>query len=158
MRRLRAILLIRLASCCLGSGSMCAACRIAPCESLKTATIATQYICNDSLFSIAKSGASSITHSLASKTYICLVPRMLWRDLRVFQYLHNAAAPTRPLSERNPSVHHIQTPALILASYCLAQRCAVLLAAVVSYSLVVMTAGSSPGAGQFMPSVVWPCL
>ena len=67
-------------------------------------------------------------------------------------------APTRPSSECDPSFHHIQTPAPTLASFYFAQRCAVLLAAVVLSSMVVLTTDSSPGAGQFMPLVVQPSL
>ena len=66
-------------------------------------------------------------------------------------------APTRPFSERDTSVHHVQTPAPTLASFSLAQHCTALFAAVVSSSTVVLTTESSPGAGQFMPSVVQPC-
>src|SRR5882757_9059746 len=62
--------------------------------------------------------------------------------------LHTAAAPTQPSSVRDPSVNHIQTPAPILASVSLTQRCAALLAAVVSFSMVDLTTDSSPGPGQ----------
>jgi len=160
-RRLRALLLIRLGSRCPGPGSRCAAHRIAACESLQTATVFTPCICNVSLFSIATSSASPITHSLASKTSIRLVPRRLRQDLHSFPCLHTAAAPTQPSSERDPSVHHIQTPAPVLASFSLAQCCAALLAAAVSSSMVVLTAGSSPGAGHvttcLVPSLQWCC-
>jgi len=149
-------MLIRLASRCPGPGSRCAMHRIAAYESLKTPTIFTPCSCNVSLFSIATSSASPITHGSASKMSIHPVPRKLRRDLHSFPCLHTAAAPTRPSSECDPSVHHIQTPAPILASFSLAQRCAALLAALVS-SMVVLTTGSSPGAGQLMPSVVRPC-
>jgi hypothetical protein len=156
-RRFRALLLFRLASHCHGPGSRCAARPIAACESLKTANVFTPCICIVSLVSIATSSARPIAHSSVSKTSIHPVPRKLRRDLHSFPCLHTAAAPTRPSSERDPSVHHIQTPAPILASFSLAQRGATLLAAAVSSSMVVLTAGSSPGAGQFMPSVVRPC-
>jgi len=157
VRRLCALLLIRLASRCPGPGSKCAACQIAACESLKTATIFAPCIWNFCLFSIATSSPSPIAHSSASKTSIHQVPRMLLRDLHSFPCLHTAAAPTWPSSERDPSVHHIQTPVPILASFSLAQRCAALSAAAVSSSMVVLTAGSSLRAGQFMPLVVRPC-
>jgi len=156
-RRLRALLLIRLASRCPGPGSRCAARRIAACESLKTATVFTPCTCSVSLFSFATSSASPIAHSSASKTSIRPVPRKLWRGLHSFPCLHTAAAPTRPSSKRDPSVHHCQTPAPILASFSFAQRCAPHLAAVVSSSMVVLTAGSSPGAGLLMPLIVRPC-
>jgi len=156
-RRLCALLSIRLASLWPGPGSRCAARRIVACESLMTATVFTPCMCNVSLFSIATSSASPIAHSSASKTSMRPVPRKLRRDLHSFPCLHTAAAPTRPSSERNPSVHHIQTPAPTLASVSLAQRCAALLVAVVSSSMVVLTTGSSPGAGQLMPLVVRPC-
>jgi hypothetical protein len=97
-----------------------------------------------------------VAHSSASKTSICQVPRELQRDLHSFPCLHTAAVPTRPLSERDPSVYHIQTPAPILASSSLAQRCAALLEAAVSSSIVILTAGSSPRAGELMPSIVRP--
>ena len=96
-RRLRALLLIRLASRCPGPGSRCAARRIAACESLKTATVFTPCFCNVSLFSIATSSASPIAHSSASKTSMRPVPRKLRRDLHSFPCLHTAAAPTRPV-------------------------------------------------------------
>jgi len=139
------------------ASSRCAARRIADCESLMNTTIFTPCICSVSLFSIATSGASPIPHSSASKTSIHLVPRMLWRDLHSFPCLHTTAAPTRPSSERYPSVHHIQTPALIFTSFSLGQRCAARLAAAVWSSMVVLTGVPSPGAGQFMPSVIRPC-
>jgi len=85
------------------------------------------------------------------------VPRKLRCDLYSFPCLHTAAAPTRPSSERVPSVHHIQTRTPTLGTFCLAQRCAALLAVVVSSSMVVLTTDSSPGGGQSMPLVVWPC-
>jgi len=156
-RRLRALLLIRLASRCPGPGSRCAAHQIAACQSLETATVFTPRICNVTLFSIATSSPNPITHSSVSKTSIRPVPRKPRRDLHLFPFLHTAAAPTRPLSEHDPSVHHIQTPAPTLASFSLAQRCAALLAAVGSSSMVVLTASTAPGPGQFMPSVVRPC-
>jgi hypothetical protein len=43
-----------------------------------------------------------------------------------------------------------------LISLSLSQHCEVLLAAVASYSMVVLTNHSSHGAGQTMPSVFWP--
>jgi len=156
-RRLRALLLIRLASRCPGSGCRCAARRVVACELLKTATVFTPCFCIVALFSIAMSSASPIAHSLGSKTTMRPVPRKLRRDFHSFGCLHTAAAPTRPWCECDPSVHHIQTPAPTLASFSLAQRCAALLAAVVSSCMVVLTAGSQPGASQFMPSVVRPC-
>ena len=85
------------------------------------------------------------------------MPRELWRDLHTFPCLHTAATATRPSSERDPSVHHIPTPALIVDSFPIAQSCGALLAAAVSSSMVVLTAGSWPGAGQYMPLVVTPC-
>jgi len=157
VRRLRAPPWIRLASRCPGPGSRYATRRIAACESLKTATVFTPCICNVPLFSIAMSSASPITHSSVSKTSIHPVPRKLWEDLHSFPCLHTAAAPTRPSSECDPSFHHIWTPAPILASFSLAQHCAALVAAVVLSSMVVLTAGSSSGAGQFMLSVFRPC-
>ena len=68
--------------------------------------------------------------------------------------LHTAAHSTTPSSERDPSVHHIQTPAPTVASFPLAQRCSALLAAVALYNMTVLTTDSSPGAGQLIPSVV----
>jgi len=156
-RRLLALLLIRLTSRCTEPGSRCAVGRIAASESLKTATVFTQCICNVSLVSIATSSASPIAHSSESKIPIHPVPSKLRRDLKSFPCLDSAAAPTRPLSECDPSVHHIQTPAPILAALSLAKRYAALLAAAVSSRMVVLTAGSSHGASQFMPSVVRPC-
>jgi len=156
-RRLRALLLFRLASWCPGPGSRCAARQVAASESMKTATVFTPCICNVSLCSIATSSASPIAHSSLSKTSMRPGTRKPRRDLHSFPCLHTAAAPTGPSSQRDPSVHHIQTPALTLASCSRAQRFTALLAAVVSSSMVVLTAGSSPGTGQFMPSVVRPC-
>ena len=61
------------------------------------------------------------------------------------------------MSERDPSVHYIQTPAPTLASFALALRWAALLAVVVSFSMTVLTTDSSPRASQFLPSVVRAC-
>jgi len=152
-----ALWLIRLANRCPGPGSRCAACWIAVCESLKIATIFTPYIWNVSLFSIVTTSASPIAHSSASKTSMHPVPRKLQRNLHWFPCLHTATAHTRLSSARNPSVHNIETPAPILASFSRAQRCALLLAAVVSSSVMVLSTDSSPGAGHIMPSVVWLC-
>jgi len=57
----------------------------------------------------------------------------------------------------DPSVYHIQTPAPTFASFSLAQRCAALLAVLLSSSIMVLTTGSSPRAGQLMSSVVRLC-
>ena len=92
--------------------SMSAAGRIAACESLKTPTVYTPCNCNMSLFLIATSSVSQMVDSLALNTSICPVPTKVWRDIHSVPWLHIAGAPTRPLSERDPSVHHIQTPAL----------------------------------------------
>jgi len=156
-RRHCSLLWIRLASRCPGPSSSCASHRIVACESPKSPTVFIPCFYNVSRFPIATSSVSPIAHSSGSETSMCPVPSTLRRDLDSFPCLHTAAAPTRPLSERDPSVHHIQTPAPILASFSLAQHCAALLAAVVSSSVVVLTTGFSPGAGQFMPSVVRPC-
>ena len=155
-RRLRALLLIRFASRCAGLGPRCAARRIAASESLKTATVFTPSSCNVSVGSIATSSANLIAHCSVLKTSMRPVPGKLWGDLHSFPCVHTAVAPTWPSSERDPSVHHIQTPAPILASFPLAQYCAALLAAVVSSSMVGLTTGSPPGTSQFMPSVVRP--
>jgi len=156
-RRLHTLLVIHLASRYPGPGSKCADRLIAACESLKTATILAPCICNVSLFSFAISSPSPIAHNSAAQTSIHPEHRKQRRDLHPFPCLHNAAAHTRPSSERDPSVHPIQTRAPILASLSLAQHCTARLAAAVSSSMLVLTTGSSPGAGQFMPLVVWPC-
>jgi len=145
-RRPLALLLIHLPSRCLGPGSRCAVCRIAACESLNTATVFTPCFSNVSLFSITTSNTSLIGHSSVLEPSISPVPRKLQRDLHWFQWLNTAVAPTLPSSERDPSVHHIQTPAPMLASFYLAQRCVAHLAAVVSSSMVVLTTSSSPRA------------
>jgi len=116
-RRLRTLLLIRLASRCPGLSSRCHALRIAAGESLMTATVFTRCICNVSLFMIATSTASLIAHSSGSKTFLYPEPRTLWRDLHSFHWIRTAAAPTRPLSEGDSCVYPIQNPASILASF-----------------------------------------
>jgi hypothetical protein len=103
------------------------------------------------------SSANPITHRSALKTSIPPVPSRPWRDLHSCRCLHTAAAPNHLLSECDPSVHHILTLPPILASCPLVQRYAALLAAAVSASMVVRTAGSSQGAGQFIPPVVCAC-
>ena len=60
---------------------------------------------------------------------------------------------TQPSSEHNPSRHHIQTAILNLAFISFALYCVALLAAPLSSSIMVLTTGSSPGAGQLMPLV-----
>jgi hypothetical protein len=152
-----ALQLIRLANRSPGPGSRCAARRIAVCELLMIATVLTLQLGNHSLFLIVTSSASPIAPSSASNTFRRPVPRKLRRDLHSFPCLHTAAAPTWSSSEHDPSVHHIQTPAPTLASFSLAQRCAALLAAVSSSSMMVLTTDYSPRAGQFMPSAVRPC-
>ena len=130
---------------------------MAACELLKTVIIFTPFLWSISLFSIVSSSASPIAHSSASMISIRPVHRLLRRDLHSSLCLHTAMAPTRPSSERDPSVHHIQTPAPTLASFSLAHHCAALLAAEASSSMTVLTTDSSPSGGQLMPSVVRPC-
>jgi hypothetical protein len=64
--------------------------------------------------------------------------------------LHTAAAPTLPSSDRDPSVHHIHTPAPTLAYLSLTQWTSYLLAAVSWLSTIILTAGSTSGLGQGM--------
>lgn len=99
---------------------------------------------------------STIAPCLVWMTSIGPVPRKLWEDLDAFPWVHTAVAPTLLLSEQDPSLHHIQIPAPIMASFSLALRCIGLLAAVVSSRMVFLTAGFSPMAAQVMPSVVRP--
>ena len=156
-RRARGLRLIRLANHCPWPGSRCAIHRIVACESLKTATVFTPSSCCLSfLFTIAPS-TSQIAHSSASKTCICPVPRQLRRVLHSLPCLHTTAAPTRPSSERDQSVHHIQTPAPTFDSVALAQDCVALLAVLLLSTMTILTTGSSPRAGQLMHSVVRPC-
>jgi hypothetical protein len=156
-RRLCAILEIRVAIRYLGPSSRFGVRRIAACHSLNTSTVSSPCVCNVSLFSIATPSASRIAHCLASNTSIRPAPRSLWPDFHPSLCLYTAAAPTRPSLERDPSVHHIQTPAPTFASFYLGQRCAALLAVVALSSMMVLTTESSPGAGQFMPSVARAC-
>ena len=80
---------------------------------------------------------------------------------KAFQWslcMHTAAAPTLLSSDRDLSVHHIQTPAPTLASLSLAQRIAALFATVSSLRMTVLAAGSSSGLGQRMVSASRPRL
>lgn len=99
---------------------------------------------------------SPITHSSASETSLGAVPRLRWQDLHWPQWLHTSAAPTRPSSEGDPSVRHIQTPALNIAPFSLAQLWVAVLTEALT-SMTVPTTDSSPRAGQFIPSVVRLC-
>jgi len=155
-RRHRTLLLIRLTCSCPGPGSRCAVHRIVTCGSLMTATVVTPCCCKFSRISISTSRANPIPHNSGSKPSIGLVPGKLCRDLHSFLCLHTAVAPGRPSSECDQSVRHIPTLAPLLASFSLAQRCAALLAAVVS-SMVVLTTGSSSGASWFVPWAVQAC-
>ena len=138
--------LIRLGNRGRWHGCWCAVRQIVACESLKTATVVAPCHCNVSLLLTVSPSASQIAHSSASTTSIRPVPRYLRRVLHSFACLHTAGAPTRPSSERDPSIHHIQTPAPTFASFSLAQRCTALLAVLLSSSIIVFTTGSSPGA------------
>jgi len=130
-RRIQALLLVLLLSRCRGLGSICAACAIADSESLQTATVFTPCFCNVCFFSITTSWVSPIAHSWESKTSIHPVPRILPQDIHSFTCFHTAAAHPRPPSKRDPSLHHIQTPAPIFASISVALHCVGLLAVVV---------------------------
>ena len=114
------------------------------------------FLCNVSLFSIVTSSVSPIAHSSPLRTIMSPVPTKLRQDLHRIPCFHTAAAPTRPLSEQDQSAHNIQTPAPISACFAPAGHRAVLLAAVVVSSLVVLTWDSSSGAGHIVPSVVRP--
>jgi hypothetical protein len=84
------------------------------------------------------------------------VPRCLPKAFQPSLYLHTAAAPTLPSSDRDSSVHHVQTPAPTLASLSLAQRFYPRFAAVSSLSMPVLTAGSASGLGQRIVSASRP--
>ena len=71
--------------------------------------------------------------------------------------MHTNAAPTWPLSERDPSVDRIQTSAPILTSFHVAQCCTPFSVAVVSSCIEVPTPDSSPWGSHFMHSVVQLC-
>ena len=103
LRRVLPHWLIHLARCCAGPGSRCSVCRMAACESLKTATFVTQCDCSVSCFFTDSRSASPIAHSSASKTSIPPVPRWLRKALQPSLWLHTAAAPTLPSSDRDPS-------------------------------------------------------
>jgi hypothetical protein len=105
-RRHHTLLLNRLASCCPGPGSRCAARQIAPCESLNTATIFTLCICKVSLFSIATSSASPIAHSSASKISNVRCPERCCETSTHFRVY----SPLRlPLGRRLSAIHHFTT-------------------------------------------------
>jgi len=101
--------------------------------------------------------ASRITHGSASKTSIRPVPRKLRRELRSCPRLYTAAAAAQLSSQHDSFLHPFQTPAPMLASFSPAHGCAVLLAAVVLSSIMVLTTGSLPVASQFMRLVLQPC-
>lgn len=67
-----------------------------------------------------------------------------------------APVPTQQLSECNPAIHPIPTPATTFTSFALAKHCLGLLAAVVSSSIVVLTTDSSPRASHLMSHGVLP--
>jgi len=71
--------------------------------------------------------------------------------------LETTAATTRPLSEHDPSVHHIQTATPHFASFSLAPYSVALLALHLSSSIRVLATGSSPQASQLMPSILQKC-
>jgi hypothetical protein len=148
---------ISLSNRCVGHGCRCAGCRMAASKLRQGAIVCTPCPGGGCLFSIVTSSATPISHCSALETSTHPVPSQTQRDLLWFPCLNTAAAPIRRSSEHDPSAHHILTPACLMASFFLAQRCAALLAVVSSSSLLVFTTDSSPGAGQFMPSVVRPC-
>jgi len=84
------------------------------------------------------------------------VPRHLRQAFHRSPCLHTAAALARPSSDRNLSVHHIQTSAPTLASHSLAQRIASYFTAVSSLSMTVFTASSLSGLDQRMISASRP--
>jgi len=149
--------LIRLATGRPGPSSRCAVRLMATCELLKIATVFTPCLYSVPLFLIVGSSASPIGHTFTPKICTPPVPRSLWQDLHSSRWFHTAASPTWRSSELDSSVPHIQIPALTLASFSLDQLCSALLAAVLSSSMMVLTTESSPGAGQFITSVFWPC-
>ena len=89
---------------------------MAPCESLKTAAVVTPCVCSVSSFFTDSRSACPIAHSSASKTSIRPVARWLRKALQPPLCMSTTAAPTLPSSDRDPSVHHIQTPAPTFAS------------------------------------------
>jgi len=93
-----------------------------------TGTVFTACVCHVPLFSIITLNASPIAPLLASKISMHPVPRSLWQELQWVLCLHCAVAPTQPSSERDPSDHHIQVSATILASFSHAHHCADLFA------------------------------
>ena len=156
-RRACDLLLIPLAVHSPMPGSMCATCRNAACESLKTAMILIHCLCNLSLCSTVTSTTSSIACHSVSKTSMRPVPSLRWQELQGYPCSHTAAAPTRPSAEHNPSVNNIAPPAPILTTCLLAHGCTVFVAAVATFCMGVLTTDSLPRAGQSLPLVVWPC-
>jgi hypothetical protein len=100
-RRSCTLRLIRLAICRPGPGSRCTAHLIAACETLTTATVFTPCSSGVSLLLTVSQIASTMPHGSASKTSVCPVPSQLRWVHWSLQCLHTAAAPTRPLSERD---------------------------------------------------------
>jgi len=158
VRRFLALLLIQLASRSPGPSSRCAARPIAACESLTTGTVFTPCCLSHFLLLTVSPSPSPIANGSASTTSIRPVPRYLRRVPHSSQCLHTAAVPTRRLSQRDASVHPMQTPAPTFASFSLAQYFVALLAGLLSSSIMVLTSGFSPGAGQLMSCVARPCL
>jgi hypothetical protein len=153
----RALLLIWLADRCPGPRSWCGVHLITACESLKTATGFIWCTSSVSLDLTISTSASPIAHSSALKTSICPVPIQPRPVLLSLPCLLTSGAPTLLSSERDPSVHHILTPAPTFTPFSLAQCCVALLAVLLSTNIMVFTTRSLPGAGQLMYSVVWLC-
>ena len=146
VRRTRTIRLFRSADSCPWPSSWCAVLRIAACESLKTAFVFALCSCRLSLLVPVFPSAGPIAYRSTSKTSIGPVPRQLRHIIHGLPSLPSAAAPTRRSSERDESVHYIQTPAPTIASFSLTQCCAALLAMLLFSSIMVLTTGASPGA------------
>jgi hypothetical protein len=140
--------LIHLARCCPGPDSRCSIRQMADCESLKTATFVTTSVCSVSgIFTYSRS-PSLMAHNSASLTSIRPVQRWLRKAMQPSLCLHTAAAATLPSSDRDPSIHHTQTPTPTLAALSLAQRFGSFYTAVSSLSITVLTAGCSSMHGQ----------
>jgi len=147
-RRVFVLSIVHLVSGCPGPESRCSVRRNAACKSLKTATYITPFVCCVSIRTTDSQSASPIAHSSGSLTSTRPVLRWLWKARQASLSSHTAGAPTLPSLDRNPSVHHTQTPAPTLTSHWLAPCIACLFAGGSSLIMTVLTAGASSRLGE----------
>jgi len=130
---------------------------IAECESLNSATVGPPYTPRTSILAMSIRSRTPLVHCSVSNTFLCPVPRQLQQTVWPTPHKYTTEATTLPLSVGDRSIHQVDVPDPSMLPFLVAHSSAALLATVLTYSLVVLIAGSSPWSGPYIYSALLPC-